>query len=167
MAYSELAQAAVRLTQEFPWLTAAENIELPIRIAGPVTAARSGLTVQPCGGPLSLKKGSNTLVTRIGQDTGIDIDRLVLSSAADGALATVKPLGAPLANARATVSVVHSGATSLDLRVRTDGRPFWLVLGESSNKGWHASAPQGAVGSRAVVDGFANGWLVRPAAAGT
>src|SRR5262249_22741905 len=53
------------------------------------------------------------------------------------------------------------------LRVRTDGTPFWLVFGESANAGWEADATSGTIGPRQVVNGFANGWLVTPARAGT
>jgi len=140
---------------------------VPIRVVGPATAARSGVSIQPCTGPLTLRKGSSTLVARAGLDTGIDIDRLVLSSAAGGGPATVMPRGTPLSQSGASASVVHSDATTFDLRVHTDGRPFWLVLGESHNKGWTADASSGSVGSRAVVNGFGNGWLIRPKAAGT
>ena len=76
-------------------------------------------------------------------------------------------LGAPLDESGATVRVVSSNPVQRDLRVRTDGSPFWLVFGESADAGWEADAPSGEVGPRQVVNGFANGWLVTPARAGT
>jgi hypothetical protein len=39
---------------------------------------------------------------------------------------------------------------------------MWLVLGESVNKGWTASADGRDLGRSRLVDGFANGWLVTP-----
>src|SRR5207342_1466883 len=53
------------------------------------------------------------------------------------------------------------------LRVRTDGSPYWLVLGQSFNEGWEASASGGAIGGHQVVDGYANGWQVRSGTRGT
>src|SRR5207244_2002846 len=41
--------------------------------------------------------------------------------------------------------------------------PFWLVLGESQSDGWKATiAHQGSLGGSLLVDGYANGWMVRP-----
>jgi hypothetical protein len=41
-------------------------------------------------------------------------------------------------------------------------RPGWLVLGESYNRGWRAKCDGSDLGEPAVIDGYANGWLVRP-----
>jgi hypothetical protein len=54
--------------------------------------------------------------------------------------------------------------------VHSDGSPFWLVLDQSANAGWHLDA-RGPGGTAAVdgphpIDGNAVGWLVRPRAAG-
>ena len=50
------------------------------------------------------------------------------------------------------------------MRVHVDGadEPFWLVLGQSENAGWHATTDGAALGPRRLVDGYANGWLVDP-----
>jgi hypothetical protein len=40
--------------------------------------------------------------------------------------------------------------------------PFWLVLGESFNKGWHAEVNGQDLGAPRLVDGIANGWRVDP-----
>ena len=63
--------------------------------------------------------------------------------------------------------MVDSSPDSYGLEVRTDGTPFWLVLGESANAGWDATVSEGSVGARQLVNGFANGWLVTPRGAGT
>ncbi len=52
--------------------------------------------------------------------------------------------------------------------MKTDGTPFWLVLGQSENKGWELDVDGGAdVGDRTLVNGFANGWRITPRDAGT
>jgi hypothetical protein len=60
-----------------------------------------------------------------------------------------------------------SSSTGSSLEITTDGKPFWLVLGQSHSVGWHAEASSGSVGRLQQVDGYANGWLVRPDKAGT
>jgi hypothetical protein len=141
--------------------------QVPVQVVGPVARARSGLSLEPCGAPLALPAGSNTLQSTPGLDTGIDIDRVVLTSDAAAAAAPPTVLGAPLDQAGATVKVVSSRADRRELSVRTDGKPFWLVFGESNNAGWEATASSGRVGARQLVNGFANGWLVTPRRAGT
>ena len=48
-------------------------------------------------------------------------------------------------------------------------RPYWLVLGQSINKGWKATVDGSGkdLGPATLVDGFGNGWLVQPTGATT
>ena len=140
---------------------------VPVQITGPAADARSGLAIEPCDGAFTLDQGSNTVRTVAGLDTGIDLDRLVLSSDASGEGAAVAVLGTPLGESGAQVRVVGSSPDSYDLKVHTDGKPFWLVLGESHSDGWEAKAAGESLGTPQLVNGFANGWLVRPKGAGT
>jgi hypothetical protein len=55
---------------------------------------------------------------------------------------------------------------SYDLRVDGATQPFWLVLGQSLNDGWHASVNGRDLGAPTLVDGYANGWRVDPATGG-
>jgi hypothetical protein len=106
--------------------------------------------------------------TSDGLRTALQLDRVVLASAADGgALAVgggrVTGLGTTPPPTPA-ITVVHSGATRLRVHVRGADAPFWLVLGQSHSDGWKATiARTGTLGSSRLVDGYANGWLVRPA----
>ena len=143
------------------------DAKVPVRVVGTVADARRGLALEACVVALDLPAGSNVLQSSVGLDTGIDVDRVVLSSDTDGDAAPPTVLGAPLDESGARVRVVGTSPVSRDLRVRTDGTPFWLVFGESANAGWEADVSGGAAGPRQVVNGFANGWLVTPAHAGT
>jgi len=138
-----------------------------VRLAGSEGNARRGLRLSACAGPLAMSAGSRRLASRPGLDTGIDVDRVVLSSGRDGRPAALSARGAGLDTAGASTRVTKADATSARLSVRTDGKPFWLVFGQSHSTGWKASTAKGSVGPLQVVDGYANGWLVRPSASGT
>lgn len=140
---------------------------IPVRITGAVDDARTGLSLAACDSPVDLDTGSHTVTTATGLDAGIDVDRVVLSSAAGGAATNVAPRGAPLDTAGSTVKTVDAGNTESSVTVTTDGTPFWLVFGQSHNDGWEARTSSGAVGPHQLVDGYANGWLIRPDHAGT
>lgn len=125
---------------------------------------------EQCDQPIELRQGSHVVRTRPGLDTGIDIDRLVLTSAPGGEAASdaAARLGASSTGSGESVHVVNEGMTAFDVQVRTDGRPFWLVLGQSLNDGWQAKLGDGtSLGEPQLVDGYANGWLVRPDEPGT
>jgi arabinofuranan 3-O-arabinosyltransferase len=128
------------------------------------------LSLEGCEGPIGLDAGSHVIRSARGADTGVDVDRLVLTSAAGGAAAVdaTARVGAPPPSPGATVTVTDEGPTSYDLRIASDGRPFWLVLGQSHNDGWRAETGRGrSLGEPQLVDGYANGWLVTPDRAGT
>ncbi len=139
----------------------------PVEIRGARADARRGLDVVACDPSLPLPAGSNTLVTSEGRTTGWNLDRVVLSSDQAGDPTPVTAAGARLRTSGATVEVTDSSPDSYHLKVRTDGTPFWMVLGESHNDGWEATAAGHDLGSSTLVNGFANGWQVRPGKAGT
>ncbi len=140
---------------------------VPVRLTGRATDGRRGLGVATCDGPVVLDRGEHDLRSRPGLDTGVDLDRVVLASDAEGTTAAVAPRGTPLDQSGAEVEVRSSGATSVDVEIATNGEPFWLVLGQSYSEGWHADPSSGSVGPLQQVDGYANGWLVQPDGAGT
>ena len=151
-----------------------------LEVTGTVGAAESerGLTVAGCGPDrrgLRLPAGPNRLTTALGQVTGFDLDRLVLDSAAGGgALAplangTLPPVAGTLATARTAalrapaVRLLSSDSTDARLLVTGATGPFWLVLGESVNRGWVARIEGGtSLGRSTLIDGFSNGWYVQP-----
>ncbi len=134
-----------------------------LRITGPVAdaVARQPLSVALCDpGSLTLGAGSHDLLATPGRTTGIDLDRLILSSAP--APTAPAPAASPTSPAPA-IRTLSQGRTHLRLQVARSSSSFWLVLGESRNSGWTATIAGGhALGASRTVDGYANGWLVRP-----
>jgi hypothetical protein len=151
-----------------------------LEVTGTVGAAENGAGLQISGcGPdadgIKLGPGPHHVVTQWGKLTGLDLDRLVLDSAPDGApeplLANgdARPVPGTLAGggtpalAAPAVHVMSTSSTSARLSVTGASGPFWLVLGESINAGWNASIAGGAsLGSPSLIDGYANGWYVTP-----
>lgn len=112
--------------------------------------------------PVELTAGSHRIESTPGARTGLDVDRLVLSSDPDGAPAQVAPRDALGARSNADVTHLTSAPTAIDVEVSGDGQPFWLVLGQSNSDGWHLGVAGASVGERTLVDGYANGWLITP-----
>ena len=134
-----------------------------------------GLAVTPCDPhhpdripTISLARGVHVIRTSEGVHTGLQLDRIVLASAAGGGALAVGD-GRVTAFGDSTpaaprITMLHNGATTR-MRVHVSGatNPFWLVLGESQSNGWKATiANDGDLGRSRLVDGYANGWLVHP-----
>lgn len=151
---------------------------LPVRVVGSTAAALANRAVQlqPCGSTdihgVTLGPGTHTIQAAAGHNpaTGWNIDSLVLDSAPGGSAQREPAPGvaaaAPTAPAP-TVRVLSQGPTGARLRVTgvsSASTPFWLVMGQSIDAGWHASVSGGpSLGAPTLVDGFANGWVVDPA----
>jgi arabinofuranan 3-O-arabinosyltransferase len=145
-----------------------------VQIGGATTAAiaRDGLQVQLCSKPVTLSAGTHTLTTVRGSGTGIDLDRLILSSSAGGSAADpTDPFPGTVRTATTSgsdvpaVTVSGEGPVAYRLSVSgaVPGKPFWLVLGQSLSPGWAAKAAGlGNLGKPQLVDGYANGWLITP-----
>ncbi|HTD50307.1 MAG TPA: discoidin domain-containing protein, partial [Acidimicrobiia bacterium] len=153
-----------------------DGTAIPVRVTGAADAASQvdGLAVTPCDPhnpgripTISLTRGVHVIRTSQGLRTGIQLDRIVLASAADG---SALPVGGGrvtrLGTASPTVpqvTMVHDGPTRMRVHVSGATEPFWLVLGESQSNGWTATiANAGGLGRSHLVDGYANGWLVQP-----
>ncbi len=141
-------------------LLAVDGVPVPVRITGAVAGAvaREPLAVEACGAPLVLGAGPHDLRTAVGRDMGVDLDRLVLTSDAP----------APIAPRSPGPAVTVTGQTRVSYDVRVDGatQPFWLVLGQSLNDGWHAVLDGHDLGASTLIDGYANGWRITPPAGG-
>jgi arabinofuranan 3-O-arabinosyltransferase len=138
----------------------------------PVAVRQVGEGLEACDGPLTLTAGSHVMRSGVGLDTGIDIDRVVLTSGADGAAVPPDAFRSSVRRSPARARVVDAGATTYDLEVHSDGKPFWLVLGQSHSEGWKAEVSgskgaDGSLGTPRLVNGYANGWLVEPGGPGT
>jgi hypothetical protein len=159
-----------------------------VRIAGPMEDALAArpLEVTSCGeAPVSLEGGDHELRTGNGLLQAVDIDGLVLRSAAGGTASTATgplvaeaneaasagELGADgdadsqqAAPAAPTVEVTSESHDRVEVNVEgaTEGEPFWLVLGQSHNDGWVASVDGEGLGEPELVNGYANGWRVVP-----
>jgi hypothetical protein len=147
-------------------LVTVDGQPVPIEIHGATRDARRGLAVTACTPALPLTAGSHRLDTPR-TTTGFTVDRVVLSSDRAGQPTPPTPAGAPISTSGARVRVTGSSPDSYDLQVHTDGTPFWLVLGQSHNDGWEATVDGKSLGAPTTVNGFANGWVVPAAKAGT
>ncbi|MBA2625034.1 MAG: DUF3367 domain-containing protein, partial [Acidimicrobiia bacterium] len=132
-----------------------------LRVTGTTEGAeaRASLAVEPCeqgARQLGLGEGDHLLRATPGKRSGLDLDRLVLRSAARGGT------GRAVTEAP-QVEVIDGGRTSFDLQVRGATEPFWLTLGQSHNLGWGGGVDGGgALGQPTVIDGYANGWYIDP-----
>ncbi len=132
---------------------------VPLRVHGSTEdlLARRPLPIEPCGpasAGLGLAAGPRLLHAAPGTRTGLDLDRLVLRSAAT-------PAPAAAVGPAPTVSVTGNGRNEITGTVRGDGtRPFWLVLGQGLNAGWRATLDGHDLGAAQSIDGGMNGWLV-------
>ena len=135
------------------------------------------LSIVPCGnsvGGITLGAGAHVIETALGHQTstGWNIDQLTLDSAPGGSAGPPPSAGRIPATPAGTtpLTVTTLGTTSASLTARHVTGPFEVVLGESINTGWTATASvSGSGGRRArsvdlgapeLVDGYANGWHV-------
>jgi arabinofuranan 3-O-arabinosyltransferase len=146
-------------------LVRVDGREVAVRLSGAPADARRGLALEACA-PLELGAGDHSIESIPGG--GITIDRLVLSSNADGSAGEPGPRGTRRADAAARIELEDDDrGARYRLRADADGDPFWLVVGQSDSPGWDLDADGAEVGRRRIVDGYANGWVVDPPRAGS
>lgn len=127
---------------------------IAVRVSGRYDAAVTGepLDVELCdGASLTVGAGETIIESTPGAHTGIDIDRIVLRSAA-----------APHRGAPPDVEVVERGRLHRTVDVTGCDAGCWLVLGEGYNRAWEAMIGGDSLGDPAVLDGGFNGWWLPP-----
>ncbi|HYI62631.1 MAG TPA: alpha-(1-_3)-arabinofuranosyltransferase family protein [Acidimicrobiales bacterium] len=139
---------------------------VPVRITGTTRAALDGeaLDLAACdGAPLDLPAGPSQLRTAEGVDTGLQIDRLALRSAAGGEADTATT---PLVEdpAPVTTTVIDRDRWRVTADVGPRAEPTWLVVGQSHNEGWRATLDGEDLGPPQLVDGYSSGFLLPPGA---
>ena len=140
---------------------------VPVALSGTTAdaLARRSLAVQACT-PVDLTTGEHLLEASDGRQSGFDIDRLTLGSAAGGAPLDEADLPRRLPGGP-TVEVTGTGRVDVQADAGAAPDPWWLVLGQSWSDGWQAELGGADLGRPVLVDGFANGWPVdAPSAAG-
>jgi Domain of unknown function (DUF3367). len=152
-----------------------DGTPIPVRVTGSTADALQGraLPFTPCdpSTTVQLGAGSHVVAGRTKRADGLAFGRMSLTSGAGGGAAPVASFANPTAAAADAkqlprVSIVHHGRTSMQLRTSGGRGPFWIVLGQSLNEGWHATIDGHDLGPPQLVDGYANGWRVTPSARG-
>jgi arabinofuranan 3-O-arabinosyltransferase len=156
-------------------LLSVDGHDVPISVHGTVADALAGrpLAFTSCvtATGVSLPKGDQTVLATNGATTGLDLDTIVLRSkaggGADNSAGLVSPTSQGVEPGGAKVTVTHNGRSAVDMNITGANGPVWVVFGQSHDAGWHASSGGRDLGAPALVDGYANAWLVTPGADGT
>ena len=147
-------------------LVTIDGAPVPLRAEGTVEAATSGdgLDLVACGAPTVVPAGRSLLESGDGEETGLDVDTLALSSAPGGGagldtLAEPAEPGPP----PPTTSTERTGRNRHRVQVEGADEPYWVVLGQSWSPGFEATTSDGrSLGEPTLINGYANGWLVDP-----
>jgi hypothetical protein len=140
-----------------------------VHIEGDAGSLRTGggLSIAACGPPLHLEAGEHELRTVAGRVSGFDLDRIVLHLAATGDAANA-PVGTAAngstdGSSLPVVTVTSRSHTSATVSLTGGTSPFWLVHGDSFERGWQASIGGRSLGLPTMIDGGSNGWQIDPA----
>lgn len=129
-----------------------------------VPGAGGGHRIEGCGADgVVIGGGERRFSTAPSFATGIDVDQLVWTSQPDPGLDSQRTAGPGPA-----LRVTSSDATTVSVSVPATrpGAAFWIVLGQSHDGGWRSLEVEDGteVDGPHLVNGYANGFLVTPAA---
>ncbi len=135
-------------------LVTLDNNPLSVRVHGNLSET---LILETCEDSLiGLNAGLHTIVTAPGFASGLDVDKLMLTSMVSNAeeeLSWDKP----------SLLTVNKSRTKIDVSVSSVSEPFWLILGQSFSHGWTlTSNSQLENDSPVLINAFANGWMITP-----
>jgi hypothetical protein len=156
----------------FDDLLTVDGQPFPVRLDGSTADALQGqpLALEPCDDDtITLSAGEHELAAGESPNSpsGVDVQTLLLTSGEGGeaapptAIATEEP--GTTGSQSPAVRIVKQSRTSMTLEAAPASEPYWLVLGQSINRGWVAKANGHDLGRPVLVDGFANGWRIDPA----
>ena len=143
-------------------LMTVDGIAVGLRMQGTVADALAGKSINlaPCDSTsMALAAGEHVVRSIDGIDTGIAVDRVVLTSKAANSNAAAT---ATAAGTTPTIAYRAPGRDHYEADVTGANTPFWFVLHESLSDGWHATIDNTDLGPPTMVDGYANGWLIDP-----
>lgn len=134
---------------------------VPVRLLASGAGAHRIEGCEPDG--ITIAGGTHRFATAPGTATGIDVDQLVWASDPDPAVSTPED-----GSSAPALRVTSDTATTVSVSVpeTQPGTPFWIVLGQSHDGGWQGvEVEEGTeVDGPHLVNGYANGFLVTPAA---
>jgi arabinofuranan 3-O-arabinosyltransferase len=161
-------------------LATVAGLPAPMIAVGTTADAEAGrpLELRPCDAGVSgeaLPKGTSRVLTTDGATTGLDVDLLVLDSPAtqpsparaSGATATGTTGTTDTTGTAPKLTATRTSRDAYDMRAEGASHPYWLVLGQSINDGWHLTANGKDLGPPMLVNGYANGWRIDPKVVGT
>jgi arabinofuranan 3-O-arabinosyltransferase len=158
-------RAAVPATDVDGWdgrcrddLVSVDGRRLPVRLASTEVGPAGHAVVEGCE-PLALGAGSHRVVAAPAGESGVDLDRVVLSSGPEGEPAEIGLRGD---GAGPVVEVVEEASDRVVAVADPDGSPFWFVLAQSHSSGWALEVEGGQAGPQQLVDGYANAWRIDP-----
>ena len=104
--------------------------------------------------PVAMTAGTHRIETVAGLDSGIDVDRVTLSTAGSASGGTTSvALSRTRLTRTATVAACPTGC--------------WLIMGEGQNHGWSASVGGAPATTSTPLSGGMNGWWVPPSTSPT
>jgi arabinofuranan 3-O-arabinosyltransferase len=149
------------------------SIPVWVKVVGTTSDALSGDEIQfsqcgPDANGINLPAGTYLLTTSLAKNVGWALDQVNLDSAAGGGPEALQNgmtnPGVTQMPPGATVQILSQNETSERLKITSRGSAFWLVFGESYNKGWQATGPYLTSASPTLIDGYAMAWMIKPPA---